>query len=158
MTHEQQLLHVTLEQVDLIAPLFDAYRTFYGQPADPEGAGRFLSERLRRRESVIFAVVGDDVAIGFTQLYPSFSSVAMKPIWILNDLYVTETARRQGVGTRLLMAARDHALQSGAARLVLATAVENRMAQSLYERLGWQRDTTFLHYKYELTAPCKKGV
>src|SRR5262249_53998341 len=95
-----QVVPVTMEQVELVAPLFDDYRQFYGQPPDPDGARRFLAERLGRGESVILAVVGGGRALGFTQLYPSFSSVSMKPIWILNDLYVAEDARRRGVGAR----------------------------------------------------------
>lgn len=152
MTHDQQLVQVTPEQADLVAPLFDAYRMFYGQSSDLGGARHFLAERLQRRESVIFALVEGGVALGFTQLYPSFSSVSMKPLWVLNDLFVAEAARQRGIGTRLLMAARNYAVQTGAARLVLSTAVENRTAQSLYERLGWQRDTAFLHYRFEVGA------
>src|SRR5689334_2179856 len=138
---QPSLIRVTGEQVELVAALFDAYRQFYGQPPDLEGARRFLAERLGRGESVIYAVVENGRALGFTQLYPSFSSVSMKPIWILNDLFVAEDTRRQGAGTRLLCAARDHALRSGAARLALSTAVTNTTAQALYERHGWRRDT-----------------
>jgi GNAT superfamily N-acetyltransferase len=152
MTHGQRLIDVGPEQIGLIAALFDAYRQFYGQATDLEGARRFLLERLQRGQSAIFAVVDDGNALGFTQLYPSFSSVSMKPIWILNDLFVIEKARRFGVGARLLMAARDHAVQTGAVRLVLSTAVENTVAQSLYDRQGWKKDPAFFHYEYELTG------
>ena len=145
-----QLVRVTSEQVERVVPLFDAYRRFYGQPPDVDGARRFLAERLGRGESVIFAVVEGGRALGFTQLYPSFSSVSLRPIWILNDLFVAEDARRRGVGARLLRAARDHAVKTGAARLALSTAVTNTTAQALYERDGWRRDTAFLHYEYEL--------
>jgi GNAT superfamily N-acetyltransferase len=138
-----------------IAPLFDAYRQFYGQPPDFEGARQFLAERLGRGESVIFAVIEDRRPLGFTQLYPSFSSVSMKPIWIPNDLFVAEDARGRGIGAQLLRAARDHALRTGAARIVLATAVTNTKAQALYERDGWQRDLAFLHYEYELPKDCR---
>jgi GNAT superfamily N-acetyltransferase len=143
-------VRVTAEQLDLVAPLFDAYRQFYGKPPDSEGARRFLAERLERGESVIFAVVENGRGLGFTQLYPSFSSVSMRPIWILNDLFVAEKARRRGVGARLLRVARDHASWTGAVRLALATAVTNTTAQSLYEREGWRLDEAFLHYEYEL--------
>jgi GNAT superfamily N-acetyltransferase len=145
-----QLISVTLGQVELVAPLFDAYRRFYGQPSDLDGARRFLAERLGRGESVVYAVVEGVRALGFTQLYPSFSSVSMRPIWILNDLFVAEDARRRGVGVRLLRAARDHATRTGAVRLALSTAVTNTTAQALYERDGWRRDTAFLHYEYTL--------
>lgn len=150
MKHDGQIIGITPEMADLIAPLFDAYRQFYGQPPDVEGARKFLFERLQRGESVVFAVVENGNALGFTQLYPSFSSVSLKRIWILNDLFVIEKARRRGIGPRLLMAARDHAVQTGAVRLVLSTAVENDTAQALYERGGWQKDTAFIHYKFEL--------
>jgi ribosomal protein S18 acetylase RimI-like enzyme len=145
-----QPVHVTLEQVELVVPLFDAYRQFYGQPPDLDGARRFLTERLGRGESVIYAVVEGERALGFTQLYPSFSSVSMRPIWVLNDLFVAEDARRRGVGARLLRAGRDHAVKTGAVRLALSTAVTNTTAQALYERDGWRRDTAFLHYEYGL--------
>jgi GNAT superfamily N-acetyltransferase len=144
-------VQVTSEQVDLVIPLFDAYRQFYGQMSDLEGARRFLAERLERGESVIFAVVEEGRALGFTQLYPSFSSVSMEPIWILNDLFVAENARRRGVGARLLRAARDHASLTGAVRLALSTAVTNTKAQALYEQDCWRQDTEFFHYEYELS-------
>lgn len=150
ITKDLQVISVGSEQVDLIAPLFDAYRQFYGQKPDLEGVRRFLLERLGRGESVIFAVIEGADALGFTQLYPSFSSVSMAPIWILNDLFVMEKARRRGVGVRLLEAARDHAMKTGAVRLVLSTAVENCTAQSLYEQQGWKKDTAFFHYEFEL--------
>jgi GNAT superfamily N-acetyltransferase len=128
---QPQLVRVTAEQVELVAALFDAYRQFYGQPPDLAGARRFLAERLGRGESVIFALVESGRALGFTQLYPAFSSVSMKPIWILNDLFVAGDARRRGIGAQLLRAAREHALRTGAARLALATAVTNTKAQAL---------------------------
>jgi ribosomal protein S18 acetylase RimI-like enzyme len=146
----RELVRVTVEQVEVVVPLFDAYRQFYGQPPDPDGARRFLAERLGRGDSVIFAVVEGGRALGFTQLYPSFSSVSMRPTWVLNDLFVAEDARRRGVGGQLLRAARVHAMKTGAARLALSTAVTNTKAQALYEREGWRRDTVFLHYEYEL--------
>jgi ribosomal protein S18 acetylase RimI-like enzyme len=145
-----QLVRISLEQLELVALLFDAYRQFYGQAPDLDGARRFLAERLGRGESVIYAVVEGERGLGFTQLYPSFSSVSMKPIWILNDLFVAKDARRRGVGTQLLRAARDHAMRTGAARLALSTAVTNTTAQGFYERDGWKRDTAFLHYEYQL--------
>jgi GNAT superfamily N-acetyltransferase len=120
------------------------------QTPDLEGALQFLFERLQRGESVIFAVIEDENVLGFTQLYPSFSSVSMKPIWILNDLFVAEKVRRLGIGAQLLMAARDHAIQTGAVRLVLSTAVQNITAQALYKRQGWHKDTAFFQYEYEL--------
>jgi ribosomal protein S18 acetylase RimI-like enzyme len=150
MTQAKQLIKVSLEQIGLVAPLFDAYRQFYGQKPSLEGARQFLFERVQRDQSVIFAVVEHDNAVGFTQLYPSFSSVSMKPIWILNDLFVVEGARRRGIGEQLLTAATAFAMKTGAVRLELSTAIDNVKAQALYHRLGWKREAAFFHYEFEI--------
>ncbi len=139
----------TTTDLDAAAPLFDAYRQFYGQRSDVAAARAFLEERLRRDESVIFLAVADEdggEALGFTQLYPSFSSVSLRRLWILNDLFVAPNGRRGGVGRRLLERAREWAIETEAKGLVLATAVTNRAAQALYESCGWQRDDEFQHY------------
>jgi GNAT superfamily N-acetyltransferase len=133
--------------VDAVAPLFDAYRRFYGQRSDLAAAHAFLSERLGREESVIFLAVADrdHEPLGFTQLYPSFSSVSVRRIWILNDLFVRPDVRRGGVGRRLLERARQWAIETDAKGLTLATAVTNGAARALYESCGWQQDE-YEHY------------
>src|SRR4051794_10096571 len=147
--------HVTVRQAtaaDLppLVPLFDAYRQFYRFPSDLEGARRFLRPRFERNESVVFLAIDGAAAVGFTQLYPSFSSAAMAPIFILNDLFVAPEARGCGAGSALLHAAADYGRTSGAVRLVLSTEVANTTAQALYERLGWKRDTVFYTYQFGL--------
>jgi GNAT superfamily N-acetyltransferase len=143
------IMRATTTDLDAAAPLFDAYRQFYGQRSDVAAARAFLDERLRRDESVIFlavADVGGGEALGFTQLYPSFSSVSLRRLWILNDLFVAPNGRRGGVGRRLLERAREWAIETEAKGLVLATAVTNSTARALYESCGWQRDDEFQHY------------
>ncbi|MDE1958341.1 MAG: GNAT family N-acetyltransferase [Xanthomonadaceae bacterium] len=136
--------------LDAVAPLFDAYRQFYGQPADPARARAFIGERLRRGDAVILLALRDGTAAGFAQLYPLFSSVRTGRIWQLNDLYVAPSARRHGVGRALLAAARDHAAASGALGLQLETQRSNTAAQRLYAAHGWQRDDS--SHVYTLTV------
>ncbi len=139
-----------LVDVDIIAPLFDEYRRFYQQASDLSLARDFIHERLSLLESVIFlAESADGTAVGFTQLYPSFSSVSACRIWVLNDLFVAESARGQGVGSALLNAAKSHALTSGAKRLDLSTAHDNP-AQKLYESHGYSRDSSFYSYSLKI--------
>jgi len=140
----------TVADLEALAPLFDAYRRFYDRPGDLELAREFLEARLTRGESVVFVVLVDDVAVGFTQLYPSFSSVSARPILVLNDLFVSEAGRRRGAARRLLDAAIAHARSEGAVRLALSTARSNLAAQKLYESTGWNRDDEFLTYEFEL--------
>lgn len=137
-----------------LVPLFDRYRQFYGQSSDVAGAGRFLAERMAREQSVILLAVDGDAAIGFVQLYSSFSSIRAAPTFILNDLYVEPGRRRGGAGRALVQAAAAMARQAGAVGLSLATGVENRAARNLYEQLGWTRETRFLEYGLDLaTSP-----
>ena len=138
--------------VDLVAPLFDAYRQFYRQPSDLALAREFLAERLDRQESVIFLAERDGCAVGFVQLYPLFSSTAARPrrLWLLNDLFVAAAVRGGGVGRALLDRARRLAEETGAVGLELATARTNVGAQRLYQSLGYRLDDQFLRYELGL--------
>jgi GNAT superfamily N-acetyltransferase len=145
MTTGFTIIRASVQQIDQIAPLFDGYRQFYGQPADLKAGHRFLLERLTRDESVIFLALEGDLGLGFTQLFPSFSSVSMQRLWILNDLFVAPSARRRGVARGLLERAQQFARETQAKGLVLETAIDNP-AQHMYEALGWERDDQFYHY------------
>lgn len=135
------------DDVPAIAQLFDLYRQFYEQAPDLALAQAFISERLRKQESVILVAEDDRRAlVGFCQLYPTFCSVEAKPIYSLYDLFVLPAARKEGVGRSLLQAAEVTAAAQGKARMDLTTAKTNKPAQSLYESLGWVRDDVFFAY------------
>jgi ribosomal protein S18 acetylase RimI-like enzyme len=141
----------TVHDLDAVAPLFDAYRQFYRRPADLQCARAFLAERFRHHESIVFlAFDADGNAIGFTQLYPLFSSVSATRKYLLNDLYVVPQSRRGGAARRLIEAAAQFARANGAASMSLSTAVDNGAAQRLYESLGWERDTSYYEYNLAL--------
>jgi GNAT superfamily N-acetyltransferase len=139
-----------LADLDVVAGLFDGYRQFYDQVSDLVAARNFLQARFEHGQSVVLLAESQGQAVGFTQLYPSFSSVSMARVFVLNDLFVAPTARRMGVGEALLNAAADHARQLGAVRLSLTTNVQNLPAQALYESMGWVRDQKFYAYHLAL--------
>jgi GNAT superfamily N-acetyltransferase len=139
-----------LADLDVVAGLFDGYRQFYEQVSDLVAARNFLRARFEHGQSVILLAESQGQAVGFTQLYPSFSSVSMARVFVLNDLFVAPTARRLGVGEALLTAAADHARQLGAVRLSLNTDVQNLPAQALYESMGWARDQKYHAYHLAL--------
>ncbi|MDI5986542.1 GNAT family N-acetyltransferase [Halomonas sp. M4R5S39] len=139
--------HAKLRDIEALGELLDGYRVFYDQPSDPAGARNFLAHRLGLGDSHLLVDEGEDgELLGFVQLYPLFSTVRLAPLWQLNDLFVTPNARQRGIGRALMNAARDLALANGVRHLKLATQIENRVAQELYESLGWRRDTVFHHY------------
>jgi ribosomal protein S18 acetylase RimI-like enzyme len=132
----------TLDDLDAVAPLFDAYRQFYGQPSDAARARAWLSDRIQTGESVVLLAQVDGRPSGFVQLYPMFSSVRTARLWILNDLFVAGDARRRGVARALLDAAAKFARDDGAAGLMLETARDNAPARALYRAAGWQEDAS----------------
>ena len=147
------LRQATADDVDALAPLFDAYRRFYEQPGDIALASAFLADRLERRESTILVAQAEGQLLGFCQLYPTWCSVAAARIFVLYDLFVDPDVRRGGVGRALMRAARDFGRAAGAVRLDLSTARTNARAQALYESEGWQRDDVYLTYNLSLEEP-----
>ena len=140
----------TLADIDALAPLFDAYRRFYGQPGDIALASAFLHVRLERGESTLLVAEADGQLLGFCQLYPTWCSVAVARIFVLYDLFVDTDVRRGGVGRALMRAAQAFGRAAGAVRLDLTTARANTRAQALYESEGWQRDDVYLTYNLSL--------
>ena len=136
----------TPADLDVAARLFTGYLRFYEKATAESEARVFIGERLAKQDSVFYLAEADGVALGFTQLYPAFASLSLAPSWILNDLYVEPSARGRGVGEALMDAARELAISTGAAELMLQTARTNATAQRLYEKLGWVRDDEFLVY------------
>jgi ribosomal protein S18 acetylase RimI-like enzyme len=137
----------TLNNVKEVGELFNLYRVFYEQETDLELACNFISERLNNDESVIFyALDNNGDALGFTQLYPTFSSVSAKRSWVLNDLFVLSTSRRLGIGKKLMARAKEFALESNAKGIALETSKDNVNAQALYESLGYKKSSSLYHY------------
>jgi ribosomal protein S18 acetylase RimI-like enzyme len=136
--------------VGRVAPLFDAYRQFYGLAPDLELARWFLRVRLSRGESVVLLAEDGGSALGFLQMYPTFSSLRAARTFVLYDLFVDPAARQRGVGRQLMQAAAEEARRRGAVSLVLSTARTNSAAQQLYESLGWVRDEEFYEYNLAL--------
>ncbi|MCY8232851.1 GNAT family N-acetyltransferase [Priestia endophytica] len=133
-----------------VAVLFNEYRVFYKQKSDIKAAERFIYERLHNKESVIFLALEEGEAVGFAQLYPSFTSIGIKRIIILNDLYVTEKTRGSGVGAALLQEVKEYGKKEERDSIVLQTAKDNVRAQHLYEKLGYQKDDHYFYYSLSL--------
>ena len=139
----------SVEDANLISPLFDSYRSFYKQAPDVEGASNFIKERLQQNESVIFIAFVKGNAAGFIQLYPVFTSGGMKRAWLLNDLYIHVSARGKGVATALLDAAKEFGKSTGSKWLMLQTGADNYTAQALYKKNEWKKETD-LFYRFDL--------
>lgn len=140
-----QIRPIAIEDIEDLVPLVDSYRGFYGQERSND-TRKYLTERIEDGSALGFIARVERQAAGFTLIYPTFSTVALAPIWLLNDLYVDENHRRQGIANALLERAEDEARHAGAARIWLRTALDNAPARSLYENRGWVLDEIFCRY------------
>lgn len=137
---------VTQQTMGDVVPLFNAYREFYGQSSDLQQAEQFIQERVMGAESIIFLAYLEEEPVGFAQLFPVFSSVAMKRAFLLNDLFVAKQARKQGVAQALMEQCYIYCQQEDARYMMLETARDNVQAQKLYEKMGMTIDETVYYY------------
>lgn len=149
-----EIKRIKSSEINLVVELFDKYRIFYKQPSDINLAHDFIKNRLDNNESIIFVASikkpGENLPVGFTQLYPKYSSVRTTQNWILNDLFVEANYRKQGIGEALIRAAMEFAQNNGSKFVELSTAVDNFTAQGLYESIGFKKqepDTEFFTYR-----------
>lgn len=146
------LREATINDIDLLTHLFDGYRMFYKQASDIPGAKAFLSSRFSNNESVIYIALLSDGRpdtqlrpMGFTQLYPIFSSVTMQSMYVLNDLFVLPEYRGKGVGTALIDTVKERCRQEKQKGIALQTEKTNP-AQKLYEHLGFIQDPDLQYF------------
>lgn len=137
----------TINDLDQLSILFAQYREFYKQSFEPDACRIFLEERFNKEESVIFIALDKNIYTGFTQLYPCFSSVGLKKIWILNDLFVSAEHRQKGIARALINHVIEYSKSTGRKKVVLSTAYDNFNAQKLYEEIGFTRED---FYNYEI--------
>lgn len=136
-----KIVKATLEHLDQLVSLFDAYRVWYRMDSDKETAHSFLGNRIKNDDSQIFLAMTDDgKAVGFTQLYPLFSSTRMKPMWLLNDLFVAPEYRGKGISKKLIDRAKDLARTTNAAGVSLETEKNNHIGNQLYPKTGFELD------------------
>jgi ribosomal protein S18 acetylase RimI-like enzyme len=139
----------TIDDLGLIAPLFDAYRVFYRKESDLEGASTFIEERITNAESIIYLAFSGTEVVGFTQLYPIFSSTRMKRIWLLNDLYINKNYRGRGISKMLLDKSKQLAKDTNAAAVILETEKSNDIGNRLYPSTGFTLENDVNHYFWE---------
>jgi len=136
---------ITISEIAELHPLVEQYRAFYKQPKNDKTLS-YLEERIKNEEAIAFIARVGGEAVGFTLLYPTFSTVSLSNIWLLNDLYVEESARGNGIASELMDVAESAAKQAGATRVFLRTANDNLPAQALYEGRKWVKDEVFRRY------------
>ena len=135
-----------INDLEDIAFLFDQYRIFYSMTSDLAKSKIFIAERLTNTDSIIYLATVENEPAGFIQIYPSFSSVAMQPIWVLNDLFVSNKYRKLGCAKLLMKKVKHEALKRRIFSVKLSTAIDNHTAKKLYNSIGYTKITQFDNY------------
>lgn len=141
----------TLTDLHAVVDLFEQYRIFYRKAPDRERATAFIQERLTQGDSVIYVADQDGELVGFTQLYPMFSSTRMQRQWLLNDLFVAPAQRGNGYGLALIDRAKQLASDTAAAGLILETELTNDIGNQLYPRAGFTLNTSTHFYFWDVS-------
>jgi len=142
-----KIIQVQEDQLDQVVELFDAYRVWYGKPSDKATAKNFLGDRIRTQESVVYACENEaGKMVGFTQLYPLFSSTRMRRMWLLNDLFVAKEFRGQGISKLLIDKAKDLARSTHACGLLLETETTNDIGNRLYPSVGFELEKNNFYF------------
>ena len=140
----------TTGDINELADLFDSYRVFYKKNSDIEKARSFLFDRIKNKESVVFIAINDENRLtGFVQLYPLFSSTQMRPLWLLNDLFVDDNSRGKGISVALINKAKEHCEATSACGLMLETAKDNDIGNQLYPRTNFKLDSDHNFYFWD---------
>jgi len=140
---------VSIKDLNQLANIFDSYRVWYKKGTDVEGAAKFLEERIMNQDSEIFVAELDGKIIGFTHLYPLFSSVRMRKLWLLNDLFVDERYRGRGVSLLLINRAKQLVKDTKACAMFLETDKTNTIGNQLYPRAGFELNVHSNYYEWE---------
>ena len=145
-----EIRRAAADDLESLLPLFEEYLQFYGLGHPVSDIGHFLAERLQRQDTIILVAWENAAPVGFTHLLPSWSSLGLASIAILNDLFVMPGSRGKRVATTLMKAAEREALARGMTRLELVTAVGNDRAQSLYRHQQWSQVTGYITFEKPL--------
>ena len=144
-----QIKKASIEDLDSLVQLFDKYRMFYKNPSDIENAKKFISARITKNDAEIFICFNDEnMAVGFVQLYPLFSSTRMQKLWLLNDLYIDEHHRGEGYSIKLIDKAKELCKLTNACGLILETSKENTVGNNLYTKTGFRLDNEHNYYSW----------
>ena len=140
---------VTEADLPDLLPLMRGYCDFYEvDPSDDAllAMSRELIADPEKDGLQLIARTDDDRAVGFATIFWTWSTLSASRIGVMNDLFVDAEARGTGVAEQLIEACAQRCRERGVTELDWSTAHDNLRAQSVYDRIGAQRDARWLDY------------
>lgn len=141
---------VIAESLAELLPLIRQYQEFYKVQQISEVKNRefFAQFGKSNPQGCQFIYRVDGIAAGFATVYFTFSSTLPAKVGVMNDLFTLPEYRGRGIGKALINHCLDYALNNGAVRLQWVTAVDNVVAQKLYDSLDAAKKP-WLFYTYK---------
>jgi GNAT superfamily N-acetyltransferase len=145
---------VTERDLPELLPLMRGYCDFYrSNPSDEALLAMSRALIADPEREGIQLIARDDAdgnrAIGFATIFWSWSTNSAARIGVMNDLFVSPEARGSGAADALIEECVERCRRRGAVRLEWQTALDNKRAQAVYERVGGTREQW---YDYWLPA------
>lgn len=142
--NEHSISLVNAADVDELLPLMRSYCAFYEVSVSDDALRRLARALVDAPEQAGVQLIARDSngrGVGFATVYWSWSTINACRIGVMNDLYVAESARGQGLAEALVQQCRLACVRRGARRLVWQTAPGNRRARAVYDRIGATAET-----------------
>jgi GNAT superfamily N-acetyltransferase len=146
---EIEIAPIAAEEFEGLLPMIAAYQRFYEVEGIDEERNRAFFRRFLApsEDGLLLGARSEGRLVGYACLYWHFSSLEACESVLMNDLYVDDTARGQGVGRALIEAAAGVARERDVPFVEWSTAPDNETAQRLYDSTGAKRSEWF---SYEL--------
>jgi GNAT superfamily N-acetyltransferase len=147
MAAEVEIAPITAEEFEELLPLIGAYQRFYEVGEIDEERNRAFFRRFLApsEDGLLLGAHQEEQLVGYACLYWHFSSTQAVETVLMNDLYVEESVRGQGVGRALIEAAAEVARERGVSLVEWSTAPDNHTAQRLYDSTGAERSEWFTY-------------
>ena len=125
--------------IEVLAPLFEAYRLANGMSENPDRTLTFLTNRMRFNESMFFIAVNENAqAIGFVQLYPRLSSLQLQRYWQLTEIFSKEDKHQADIYAEISSKAKVFVRYT---QYNLLVAEFSLAQQNILEREGFKLNT-----------------
>lgn len=140
-----------VEELPLVVPMFHDYYASSTVPHEfaDEELQTFLTRVLTQQQGALLVAEPTGQLAGFALLYLTYETRAMKPLTILNDLFVAAPFRQQGLARALTAASGDWAKAQGCEEMIWQTRTTNLGAQHLYDQVA-TKEAGWIHYTQRL--------
>lgn len=116
-------------------------------PPYNEDTAEIMINGLKDHPSKLVLLATDDEEfIGLSNSFINYGTFAAKPFINIHDIVVLEKYRGSGIGRQLMKAIIKKAEKLKCGKITLEVRMDNKIAQSLYNSLGFEESQPVMHF------------